>query len=128
VRPACRGRGRGRAGVGGSPPGRRWHRPVGARSAHALARRHLADRRNPGRMRTLTGDRETIRPRRDRRLRLLRQPLPVLLGSAPPPASPPASCNDYSPSPPSSGTTNKPAHPPSDPSPPTTTNGLELTI
>jgi hypothetical protein len=43
-------------------------------------RRCLADRLHPHRVRPLTSDREALQPGRVGRLRLLRQPLPLLLG------------------------------------------------
>ena len=50
-----------------------------------LDRRRLADRLDPGRVRPIPAHRQAFRPGRLGRLRLLRQPLPLLLGSAPAP-------------------------------------------
>ena len=66
---------RGRAGPDADPGAGRRHRGVD--------RRHLADRLDPGRVRPVPAHRQAVRPGRLGRLRLLRQPLPLLLGAAP---------------------------------------------
>ncbi len=48
-----------------------------------LHRRRVGGRLHPRRVRTIQGNRKTIRSGRVRRIRVLRVPLPVLLGSAP---------------------------------------------
>ena len=66
------------AGAAGADPGVDPGLAVDTR----VERRCLAGRLDPGRVRPIPSDRQAVRPGRLGRLRLLRQPFPVLLGAA----------------------------------------------
>src|SRR5215204_1452436 len=69
----------------------RWLRHARVHLRHQLVdRRCMGGRLDPGRMRSFSGDRAALGPGRLRRVRLLRQPLPLLLGPAPAPDRDPA--------------------------------------